>query len=785
MSEERHDTAPAGGDGGRGNEGAVSGGGAAATAAASAAGQAALSPRHSSRRRAIGRVFTTHRTATTVLVFALWSLLLAVPYFGLGPMSFVALHDTAEMNLPRAVWYGSSHALTGMGSWAPQGVSGTDRAAAGLARDLDTLLFTLLPGWLAYGLFMWLQRFIAGYFLYRLLREWRHVTPLAAGAVACAYALFTQPYINMAWTGFALYDGLALPGLPALCYLVFRSMRWRARYRYPALAAAGLALGFTSHFFLALFVVLVVVVLGVSVLPQGKVSRHAIWLGPLLFAAAWFAAEVPVIWAAAANAATSQRAGHALLAGDGQIAGGAGWLARFLLSNWLALALTALALVLGAWRRSWRVMALAGFVALTVALIAERAFLNSNVIAYLGPLSGFRFDRLLVVLPFLALLAGGAGLGLLPRHTEPSDLESGQRRRRIPVQALFGAAVLAVVVAQAGVVLGRIGGEMKDGASYQSLYGSPQLTRLAESQRATSPFRIANVNGPMQGGAPGAWHPGYSWAYGLETADGYSVLYSQRYRQFWERVIVAKMGTSQQMLEHFRAWGNRVYLFIYRRMLRYRGGVPAAERWNLSLLSLANVRYIVSPIALQDPSFVPVPDPDRDQQLKWARSPFLGRLKATAAGDFPGVPLFVYRNTQALPRAFVAGGARVYAGGAKVLDAMSQAPVRHLRGTAYLTRSDATTLALARRPLPARPVPAGTATVTSYQADEVALRSTSASRGVLILTDSYSRFWRAWVDGSEVQVAPVDHTFMGVALSAGVHRVVFKYQPPYGRLFWQ
>jgi len=77
------------------------------------------------------------------------------------------------MNLPRAVWYGAADAQTGLGAWSPMGISGTDRLASGLSRDFDTFLFVLFPGWLAYGLLMWAQRFIAGFFLFRLLRDWR------------------------------------------------------------------------------------------------------------------------------------------------------------------------------------------------------------------------------------------------------------------------------------------------------------------------------------------------------------------------------------------------------------------------------------------------------------------------------------------------------------------------------------------------------------------------------------------------------------------------------------
>jgi len=626
-------------------------------------GAAALSRFPASARRLAAAVWgralaIPHRAAiVTVLFFAGWSLLLAFPYFGFGSMSFVVLHDTAEMNLPRAVWYGSPAAETGLGSWNPQGVSGTDRLASGLSTDLDTLLFMVFPGWLAYGLFMWLQRFVAGYFLYRLLREWKNVTPLAAAAVSCAYALFTQPHINMGWTGFALYDGLALPGLPLVLYVLFRSARWRARYRYPVAVATGLLFALSSHFFLALFGVLAVCLVALVGFPCR--DKRAFWVAPLLFAGAWFLGELPVLLAAAANAGLSHRGDRGLLNVNTQ--GGVvyrQWLPRFLADNGLALVLTAAALVLAVLRRSWRLVAVVGIAALCVLLVTWAPFLRDSVFAHLGPLSGFRFDRLFVVLPFLTLLAGGLGLGLLPRLSpaftvgggglrrqgapaavearaeaggpSPDDSPSrtgadmyrgvllriggtfrrvgllrrgdspgdggaprdggrsgngdppreggrsadgprsgdegrsgngGQRedgdpprrggppgrRYRVPVQALVGLAILLAVLVQAIAVQARVAGEMEKGATYESLYGSPQIEQLAAQQEPNDPFRVASINAPLGRDARDTWHPGYTWAYGLETADGYSVLYSQRYQDFWLRVIEAKIGRSQEI----------------------------------------------------------------------------------------------------------------------------------------------------------------------------------------------------------------------------------------------
>ncbi len=884
-----------------------------------------------------------HRAAiVTVLFFAGWSLLLAFPYFGFGSMSFVVLHDTAEMNLPRAIWYGSPAAETGLGSWSPQGVSGTDRLASGLSTDLDTLLFMVLPGWLAYGLFMWLQRFIAGYFLYRLLREWKNVTPLAAAAVSCAYALFTQPHINMGWTGFALYDGLALPGLPLVLYVLFRSARWRARYRYPVAVVTGLLFALSSHFFLALFGVLAVCLIALVGFPCR--DKRAFWVAPLLFAGAWLLGELPVLLAAAANAGLSHRGDRALL--NVNIQGGVvyrQWLPKFLGDNALALALTAAALVLAVLRRSWRLVAVVGIAALCVLLVTGAPFLRDSVFAHLGPLSGFRFDRLFVVLPFLTLLAGGLGLGLLPRLSPAFtvgagglprragataaearaevDVSTGHggstgsgggsadggpscdgaptrtgadlwrdglrwldglvrrggssgggggsghggppgdcdppgdggprggggpfgdagpsrrggppgRRYRVPVQALVGLVILLAVLVQAIAVQARVAGEMEKGAIYESLYGSPQIEQLAAEQRPNDPFRVASINAPLGRDARDTWHPGYTWAYGLETADGYSVLYSQRYQDFWLRVIDARLGRSKEIKEYYERWGNRVYLFASRNYLKNPLGIQPAKRWNLPLLALANVRYLISPVKLRDDSLTLLPYGRRAEQAAWVTLPLGERREIAGRGDFPGLPLYVYRSERAFPRAFLVEQTAVFERQFEVLDAMAVAGFDDLRTTAYLTTADAVALGLGTRPLTGTAATdepaageggegagedgevggAGTAgeggevsggdeagggaggeeapaddavRVTSYGADELSLRVTAPARSVLIVTNSFSRYWKARIDGEEVSLAPADHTFLGVVVPEGEHDVTLSYSPTYGFLWWQ
>lgn len=83
---------------------------------------------------------------------------------------------------------------------------------------------------------------------------------------------------------------------------------------------------------------------------------------------------------------------------------------------------------------------------------------------------------------------------------------------------------------------------------------------------------------------------------------------------------------------------------------------------------------------------------------------------------------------------------------------------------------------------------AGDASVTSGAAGRLALLELmpntvrldyeARSRGVLTLTDSYAKGWRATVDGRDTPVLRVDGVFRGVCITGpGVHHVEFTYRP--------
>src|ERR1019366_7798466 len=99
------------------------------------------------------------------LVFLVWSFWLSAEYLVFGPASYVRVHDNGDATLPMLLAHVPPNGLP----WNSLALCGLDGWVWGV--QLTNLVFLLLPRWLAYGLFTWLQRFIAGYFMHRLLKE--------------------------------------------------------------------------------------------------------------------------------------------------------------------------------------------------------------------------------------------------------------------------------------------------------------------------------------------------------------------------------------------------------------------------------------------------------------------------------------------------------------------------------------------------------------------------------------------------------------------------------------
>jgi hypothetical protein len=237
----------------------------------------------------------------------------------------------------------------------------------------------------------------------------------------------------------------------------------------------------------------------------------------------------------------------------------------------------------------------------------------------------------------------------------------------------------------------------------------PVLPEVARIHSEPEPSRVLGVGGALM--------PNAAMVYGLQDVRAYDGLGISWYADLLDVPLV--FSQAHQLHE--------------------------AHRVDSPILDLLNVRYVLAP-----PEFAPP---------EWYR-----RVDGTRA------PLF--RNTRALPRAFLVDGYVVLSGN----------PARRaLRDGLVDVRRQA--ILEADPPSDARPQTAataadlGTAAILAYDHERVEIEYDAPARRLLVLSDAYFPGWRATIDGAPVEIARANFALRAVPAPAGRHRVVFEYAP--------
>lgn len=159
-----------------------------------------------------------------------------------------------------------------------------------------------------------------------------------------------------------------------------------------------------------------------------------------------------------------------------------------------------------------------------------------------------------------------------------------------------------------------------------------------------------------------------------------------------------------------------------------------------TLLGLLNVRYVISPIEINESDL---------------------RLIDTESDDH------LYENLRVRPRVFTV---RVF----EIVDDI----------LAHLPEIDPSSVALLDSPpqniavsLPISDL-SETTTILHESANEIQLEASMPDNGLLVLGDPWTPGWSAEVDGQAAPVLRVDGALRGVHLTSGTHRITFSFRPP-------
>src|SRR5262249_8695523 len=102
-------------------------------------------------------------------IFLVWASWLAFPCLLAGPGSYLRIYDNADGVISSRMAAASEVLSGNFALWCRFANCGVDRFAANQAAQADLFLFLIFPPWLAYGVMILVQRFLAGYFTHRLL----------------------------------------------------------------------------------------------------------------------------------------------------------------------------------------------------------------------------------------------------------------------------------------------------------------------------------------------------------------------------------------------------------------------------------------------------------------------------------------------------------------------------------------------------------------------------------------------------------------------------------------
>jgi hypothetical protein len=525
------------------------------------------------------------------LFFLIWAGWLSLEYWALGPFSYLFIHDNADQVIPFMTWLTRSPLALWRDPLVPV-VSGLDRFSSTAWLVAHQPFLMTLPLWLGHGVFIALQRFLAGYFTYRFLREGLRLPPAVGLLAGLAYTLIQAENGEL-----RMMHVFNEPGLPVLLwgFSCIPARPWKAAVPRYVLISLMIGLGMgpvdAMPFFIPVAWLVGWILRDDTRNIRGWLSYTAWITATCLLALPW---KIPGIQALLANAEISHRVDWVNGLGWSDaiwhlLPGRVGWLAGW----WLPLLLS-LAWVVPFWR--WRrradlasLLLLFAGVALGT-LVQVVVYVKSADLGIFKGINWFRFDR---IGPLALLIA--AGMGVRRMFYAPWE-EANWQPGRLLVLGLLG----GLIVHESWTVKQSHLAAVKTGQHWRALFDNADVKRLASSQRG-KPLRVVTA------AANHEYHAMYNLAYGLECADGYAVLYPERYQRYWREVVRPLLTREPGLAGHF-TWGSRAYLYHGQSPVNASvAAIPFADWYNLDLLSLANVGQVISRKPVNDPRLVRVP----------------------------------------------------------------------------------------------------------------------------------------------------------------------------------
>lgn len=693
------------------------------------------------------------------LIFTIW---VGLEYIGAGPFSYIRIHDTGDSTIPLYLSFAKNIFKYGMTYWNQYAVCGIDRFANGPdILHLNTLLFLIFPGWIAYQILVLGQLFIASYFTYRLCRDVLKLEEIPSIYAGIFFSLFFDELICFS---------LGIASFPLLLWGMEVIYTGKQKTKYLYIIILGALYSLSSSFAGVLPFTLPLALLWFIFVRRKYSIKFLIFFAILCFSTAiWY---IPTILALLKNAPLSHRAFR--IRPDSSMTLNSlliyfSVIRRHLMIYWSKLIFISLA-VIGIYYSKLKDRNFITVLSLLIvcAIIGPLTKPLSPYIDKLFPfLHGFNADRVYLLAPFFWAIVGAYGLHFIPKDLiliKKNAMGEDTSKKKWKLQSVLGIIIICFLICNTFIVKKDNAFRWLTGGNYFSNYQNQDLEKLASISN-DSPFRVATIAYRL--------HPAYANAYGLESVDGYVVVYPKTYQDFWGKVIEPLTLQNKEKYHYFHDWGNRVYLFEDDNFSDL-DEIVFSDYYNLDLLSLVNAKYIISAIPLVNENLTLLLSSPRNTQTYNELSTIEKGIRLVKE-NFQGRELYIYKNENSLPRFFLVNQIKVFENSTQLLDALSEVNIKYLKNNLLIEKEF--TQNLKNYDLKNS---SGEVTVKHYSPDKIVLSVDLNGPMILAVSNNYSPYWKCKVDGEETEIFPAYHTFWGVLLEGnGTKEVVFEYCPPY------
>jgi len=680
--------------------------------------------------------------------FVLMALFFTVDHYILGPFSYIKWHDLGDSHVPHLIALTESIAKFGQHYWFPYAAGGIDNLATGhLPYTIFHVIFVVLPDWLAFPSLRLISLFISAWFTYLICLEYLRLSPFVSiiGGV-----------INAAAVSNLMFSYFGIGAVPLIIWSIEKVYVRQSKWKYLIVAFIGLAYGFTAPQQMTTPYVVPLIFLWLYL------ARNIPFLTSVIlttiFSAFAFLPQLDALYAMMTNVAFSHRSTW------GPGAPSLSDVASVLFNHWLIFLFSIIAIILTYKKDHVSFLVFSFFIA-SLFIMYFQPHIRELIGDDFGFLKGYSFFRIVSFSPIFLTFGAMIGLNELFKVLEGKETSLGFIRANMvnpSIVNLSQGILIIFIIYQPVLEITKNAKDWIKWGGYTAYGASPNIEMLAETYKSSpEPFRVVTTQ-------ENGLYASMAHRYGLETADGYLTVYPEKYSKFWGMVTEPYLKRNAKA-EHAFMTGSRIILGTDD---NHPISINVDEYFKTNLLSLMNVRYIISNIPLIGKSLKLIEGTKPERY--WDELSTQEKVKARIIENFQGRHVMVYEITDVLPRWFLSNKVEYFENEVELKRSITNKSSADISLIAMLDKKYTDDIGLL-----AGGDGTGTIDTVVYAPDRIVLNVTSDKNTFLTVSNSYNPYWEVYIDNVPAKIYPSYGTFWGVSIKSGSYSVEFRYNPPY------